>query len=73
MKLSYVKPHDLQKLHAQLLLLPFLQPRLNANNEHEAVFILCGDGQTVYLDVPDNLTPEQVAEIERVVNAHNPS
>lgn len=73
MKLTYIKPHNLAKLHEELMSLPFLQPRLRSDGDREAVIILCGDGQTIYLDVPDNLTPEQMAEIERVVNAHNPS
>lgn len=70
MRLTYIRNHNLTKLHTELLSLSFLQPIMFPDGDCEAVFILCGDGQTVYLDVPDDLTPEQVAEIERVVNAH---
>lgn len=73
MRLIYPKAHDLARLHNELFALSFLRPVALASGERQAVFILCGDGQTVYLDVPDSLTPERVAEIERVVNAHNPS
>lgn len=72
MKLTYAKASNLIKLCTELLDLIFLRPRPLPNGEREAVFILCGDGQTVYLDAPDDLTPEQIAEIERVVNSHVP-
>ncbi|CEP67898.1 PKD domain [Moorella glycerini] len=72
MKLIYDRPHKLSKLHAELLQLSFLQPIVRADEEREAILLLQGNGQTVYLDVPDDLTPEQIAEIERVINNHYP-
>jgi hypothetical protein len=72
MRLHYKRLHDLNKLHAELLFLPYLQPRILPNGDREAVFILCGDGQTVYLDVPDDLNLEQIAEIEQVISNHYP-
>jgi hypothetical protein len=70
-KLTYIRKHQLTRLHLELLSLPFLQPVIRSNGEHEAVFILCGDGQTIYLDVPD-LTPEQITAIDQVINNHYP-
>lgn len=56
----------------KLVALGFLvRPLLN--NEREALFVLTFDGQAVYLDVPDDLTPEQIAQIEQVVMSHTPS
>lgn len=71
-KLQYRRLHSLAKLHRELLTLPFLQPKDVEMGMKEAIFILCGDGQTIYLDVPDNLTPEQIVEIEQVINNHYP-
>lgn len=73
MRLTYHRPHTLMKLHGELLALPFLEPISRPDGEREAVFILSGDGQTVYLDVPDDLTPEQIAELEQVINNHYPN
>lgn len=72
MKLAYAKSSDLIKLHVELLSLPFLQPKIRENGEREAVFILCGDSDNIILDVLDDLTPEQITEIEQVVNNHYP-
>lgn len=30
------------------------------------------DEQNIYLDVPDYLTPEQIAQVEQVVMSHTP-
>ena len=74
MILRYERPHHLSKLHDELLVaIPALRPQPGPTGELEARLLIGGDGETVEMIVPDDLTPEDIAAIEAVVEAHDPT
>ncbi|HEY8414758.1 MAG TPA: hypothetical protein VIK99_03190 [Thermaerobacter sp.] len=73
-RLVFKRPHHLNKLHEELLeKVPALRPRPGPSGEPEAVLLIGGDGGTVEMLVPDDLTPEDIEAIQAVVEAHDPT
>lgn len=70
MKLIYHKQHLLDKLMNELLTIPALRPIIGNDGQKYAVFTLQGDGENIYLTVPDDAP---IAEIEAVIQAHDPT
>lgn len=69
MKLVYRKLHYLPKLMDELIAIPELQPFVK-DGEKKAKFILQGDGENIYLFVPDDAP---IDKMEQVIQAHVPS
>lgn len=67
--LTYQKQHHLSKLMDELLTIPQLQP-IETDEGKKAVFTLKGNGENIYLRVPDNAP---VIEIEAIIQAHDPT
>jgi len=68
--LHFQRPRHLDKLHGELLILPALKPITNARGEREAVLLLSGKDDNIWLTVPDDADE---AAIQAVVDAHDPT
>lgn len=72
--LTFKKRHHLTKLHDELLeAVSALRPVPGPDGEPQARLLLGGDGETIEMLVPDDLSPEDIAAIEAVVSAHDPT
>ena len=62
--------HHLNKLHGELLTTPTLQPITNTHGKREAVLLLSGGDDDIWLTVPDDADE---SAIQAVVDAHDPT
>jgi hypothetical protein len=70
-RLEYTYPHDLGKLHDELLAaIPPLRPTTGPGGIDVAVMLVEGDDTHVWLTVPDNANERAIAA---VVAAHDPT